>query len=127
MSATPVNSALRQFDNIFNSAPRHFGNPEPPKKFAAAVVPPIHKRLPVIVAVSLAMLGLAVAGAWYALRPVTTPGSPPTQPATISPVGPEQSLTYWLTVQKMLNNKPLGNTFESGVSRISMEFRLVAI
>jgi len=31
----------------------------------------------------------------------------------MAPVGPEQSLTYWLTVQEMRNKKPLGPPFES--------------
>ena len=99
--------------HVFNLYGDDFGNPEPPAKFSVAVVAPFYKRTPLIAAVSLAILGLIVASIWYALRQRTTPVSQPTKPATIAAVGPEQSLTYWLTVQKMLNNKPLGAPIES--------------
>lgn len=64
-------------------------------------------------AAALAILGLVVGGIWYAARTRTTIVSQPTKPETIAAVGPEQSLTYWLTVQKMLNSKPLGAPIES--------------
>lgn len=99
--------------HVFNLYGDDFGNPEPPARFPVASKPPIYQRMPVIVAVSLAILGLAVAGGWYALRPKATSVSQPTMPATIAAVGSEQSLTYWLTVQKMLNQKPLGAPIES--------------
>jgi serine/threonine protein kinase len=99
--------------HVFNLYGDDFGNPEPPAKFPVASKPPIYKSKAMIAAVSLAILGLAVAGIWYSLRPKTTPVSQPTKPEIIAAVGPKQSLTYWLTVQEMKNGKPQGPLFES--------------
>jgi tRNA A-37 threonylcarbamoyl transferase component Bud32 len=75
---------------------------------------PADKRATVIAAACLTMVAFAIAGVWFArIRSKATPVSPPAQPATVSPAGPEQSLVYWLTVQKMLNHKPLGKPIES--------------
>ncbi|HJZ81757.1 MAG TPA: serine/threonine-protein kinase [Pyrinomonadaceae bacterium] len=72
-----------------------------------------HRRAPVMAAAALAIVALAIAGAWYGLKSKATPVSPPPKPEASAPVGPEQSLTYWLTVQKMLNNRPLGKPIDS--------------
>jgi len=98
--------------HVFNLFGDDFGNPATPAKFPVASAPPIYKRKAMIAVVSLAILGLVVGGIWYAARK-RTPVSQPTKPETISVVGPEQSLTYWLTVQKMLNDKPLGAPIDS--------------
>jgi serine/threonine protein kinase len=111
LGTTEVKHGLRV--HVFNLYGDDFGNSEPPAKFPVASKPPIYKSKAMIAAVSLAILGLAIAGAWYALRPRTTVVSQPTRPETIAAVGSEQSLTYWLTVQKMLNHKPLGAPIES--------------
>jgi class 3 adenylate cyclase len=108
---TEVKHGLRV--HVFNLYGDDFGNPATPTKFPVARALPIYKRTPLIVVVSLAILGLAVAVIWYAARTKTTTVRQPTNLETIAAVGPEQSLTYWLTVQKMLNNKPLGAPIES--------------
>jgi len=70
-------------------------------------------RKPVIAAGGLAILALAIAGAWYKLRPNRATAPPTDSSSAVAVPGPEQSLTYWLTVQKMLNGKPLGKPIES--------------
>lgn len=66
-----------------------------------------------IVATGLVIVALASLGLWYGSKSAR-PNSKTTATAeTAAPVGPQQSLTYWLTVQKMLNNKPLGAPIES--------------
>jgi serine/threonine protein kinase len=71
------------------------------------------KRMPVIAAGSLAIMALAIAGAWYKLRPNQATAPPTGNSSTVAVPGPELSLTYWLTVQKMLSGKPLGKPIES--------------
>lgn len=100
--------------HVFNLWGDDFGNPAPPVKFATvAKAPSFFKRAPVMLAGGLVILALAIAGAWVALRPKAKLSSPPTNTATATVAGPEQSLTYWLTVQKMLNQKPLGQPIDS--------------
>ena len=88
-----------------------FGNPALPAQFQIAS--PIYKKMPLIAAAALTILALAVGGIWYAARSKTPVVNQPTKPVTTAAVGPEQSLTYWLTVQEMLNNKPLGKPVDS--------------
>jgi serine/threonine protein kinase len=99
--------------HVFNLYGDDFGNPATPARFQAASPGLISRSKLMQAAVALAVLGLVVGGIWYAARTRTTIVSQPTKPETIAAVGPEQSLTYWLTVQKMLNNKPLGAPIES--------------
>ncbi|MFN2578960.1 MAG: protein kinase [Pyrinomonadaceae bacterium] len=100
--------------HLFNLSSNDFGNPEVPAKFAGTAVVPVYKRTPVLAAGALILVVFLIAAAWYALRPKpTTLTNPSVNPATLLPAGPEQSLTYWLTVQKMLNSKPLGAPIES--------------
>jgi len=82
---------------------------------------PPYKRALLIALVSLAVVAILIAGAWYAWKskgtavspPAKSPAGPPANSAAGAPAGPEQSLTYWLTVQKMLNKKPLGKPIDS--------------
>ena len=97
---------------VFNLFGEDFGNPSRTMKVGAPVVKPFYKRAPLIAA-CLAIVALAVAGAWFGLKSKPKPSSPAVNPATVTHVGPEQSLSYWLTVQKMLNDKPLGKPMES--------------
>ena len=77
------------------------------------IAPPVSlQRTLAAVIAGVVLVGLIGIGAWYALRPKPKPATL-SSTATNTPVGPEQSLTYWLTVQKMLNNKPLGQPIES--------------
>jgi serine/threonine protein kinase len=78
-----------------------------------ALLSPALKLILVIATVGLAIVVLAVGGFWYSKRSNTTSAVAPNNPAIVAPVGPERSLTYWLTVQKMLNEKPLGAPIES--------------
>jgi class 3 adenylate cyclase len=99
--------------HVFNLFGDDFGNASTPMKIDAAVVKPFFKRAPFIAACSLAVVALAATGAWFGLRPKAKPSPPTVNPATVAHLGPEQSLSYWLTVQKMLNDKPLGKPMES--------------
>ncbi len=104
--------------HVFNLYGDDFGNPETPAKLPRAGVTPIYKRAPLIAVVSLAILGLAIAGIWYALRPAARPTTPPTKPPTTTTAAPEQSFTYWLTVQKMTNRSANGDSFNSAGQEI---------
>ncbi|HEX3228838.1 MAG TPA: protein kinase [Pyrinomonadaceae bacterium] len=98
--------------HVFNLSGDDFGNPSPPTRIET-VGKPFPKRAPVIAACSLAIITIAVAGAWLGLKSKAKPSTPVTNTAAVAHPGPEQSLSYWLTVQKMLNDKPLGKPMES--------------
>jgi hypothetical protein len=102
--------------HVFNLFGEDFGNSESPEKFRTVVTKPFYRTKAVsIAAVILLAVAIASALGWYALKSrstTTTPASP--SPAANSvPEGPERTLTYWLTIQKMLNNKPLGEPIQS--------------
>ncbi|MEK6337444.1 MAG: protein kinase [Acidobacteriota bacterium] len=101
--------------HVFNLYGEDFGNPTRPAKFSVPTVPARRKKTPVIVAGATIALALIVGGIWYAFRPKP---SQPTRPETIAAVGTQRSLTYWLTVQKILNKKPLDVPFESAGDNI---------
>jgi serine/threonine protein kinase len=74
---------------------------------------PVQVRLPtaVIVAAMLFITALGVFFAWRGLRSTDKPPvAAPTNPAA---AGPEQSLNYWLTVQKMRDGKPYQQPYET--------------
>ncbi len=96
--------------HVFNLYGEDFGNPLTPSKFSVARAPIYGKAI--IATGTLVIVGLLIAGIWYAVKLKTTPINQPTTPVTVAPIS-QQSLTYWLTVQKMLNNKPLAKPFES--------------
>jgi serine/threonine protein kinase len=98
--------------HLFNLYGDDFGNPATPTCVPVASGPSTYRNKPMLAAVALVILGLVVGTIWYARTRATVVSQPP-KPETIAAVGPEQSLTYWLTVQKMLNNKPLGTPIES--------------
>ena len=99
--------------HVFNLYGEDFGNPKTPATFAASSPQSGSRNNLLRAAVVLAIMGLVAGGIWYAARTRAPIISPPAKPETIAAVGPEQSLTYWLTVQKMLNNKPLGEPIDS--------------
>ncbi len=111
LGTTEVKHDLRL--HVFSLYGDDFGNPERPAKFAIARRSPIYRRTASVAAITIAVLGLGIAAAWFGFRPAPTPVTQPAQTETVAPVGPEQSLTYWVTVQKMLNARPLGAPFES--------------
>lgn len=100
--------------HLFNFHGNDFGNPERPTKLRKTLKQPLYKRSPPIVAASLIVVVLIAAGVWYALTTKTktaVDNSPKSE--VIGTVGPDRSLTYWLTIQKMLKNKPLGAPIQS--------------
>jgi serine/threonine protein kinase len=113
--------------HVFNLFGEDFGNSQTPARFGGAAKSAA-RRSPAAIAIGgLAVLALAIGGIWYALRPKTTTVALSPTPTATAPIGPEQSLTYWLTVQKMLDNKPLGAPIESEGSLIfgnGWKFRL---
>ncbi len=99
--------------HVFNLYGDDFGNADSPVKFASTVKPAPYRSPAAMVIGGLAVLALVIGGIWYALRPKAGTVGPPATPVTTAPVGPEQRLSYWLTVQKMVNKKPLGAPIES--------------
>jgi hypothetical protein len=97
----------------FNFYGDDFGNSKAPAKFQIARPSAQKQRVPLIAAVAVAILALAIGGIWYAARSRTPVVSLPRKAVTTAAVGPEQSLTYWLTVQEMRDNKPLGKPVDS--------------
>lgn len=99
--------------HVFNLFGDDFGNSALPAKFASPSATRRYAKVPIIATVALAILVLMAIGLWFGLKPKAPVVIQPAGPETIAPAGPELSLTYWLTVQKVLNKKPLGPTFES--------------
>ena len=98
--------------HIFNLSGDDFGNPATPSRLPASVTQPRSKTKAAIAAAAFVLLTLVGGGLWVALKPKTAPTQPPKVEAAL-PIGPEQSLTYWLTVQKMRNQKTEGEPIES--------------
>jgi hypothetical protein len=96
--------------HIFNVYTDELGNQEIPEKLRPPSPPFYVKRANVIRAAVLAValvVGIGLLILNRQLRPAD-----PTVPAAAAPLK-EQSLAYWLTVQKMSNNKAVGDTIES--------------
>lgn len=89
-----------------------FGKAETPAKLRRKVTRPAYAKASVLAA-SLLVVGLIAVGVWYAARTRINVAPEPAGPEIGAPVNPPQSLTYSLTVQKMLNGKPLGDPIES--------------
>ena len=104
--------------HVFNFYGEDFGNPVAPAKFQRAKPTPFYRRVSVIGASTAVIFALMVGGIWYAIRSKTPAASEPSKPPVVAPIGPEQSLTYWLTVQKMRDNKPDGDPFNSAGQEI---------
>ena len=103
--------------HVFNFYGDDFGNAARPSRVPASVSPlPIYKSKAAIAAVAFVLLLLVGAGVWMLLRPNAIP-QPPGLEST-PPIGPEHSLTYWLTIQKMRNQKPEGEPIESAGDNI---------
>ena len=98
--------------HIFNLSGDDFGNPATPSRVPASVTPSRSKTRAAIAAAAFVLVMLIGAGLWVALKPKATPTQPPKVEAA-PPIGMEQSLTYWLTVQKMRNQKAEGDPIES--------------
>ena len=106
--------------HLFNFYGDNFGNPAHPTKIPKTASPRFYKKPSILIAASVILLGLIVVGVWQGSK-LQRSSSPPTSPPQSNPhvpAGPERSLTYWLTVQKMLNKKPLGAPFQSSGDNI---------
>ena len=106
--------------HLFNLYGDDFGNPTHPTRIAKTASPRFYKKPSILIAASVVLLGLSVVGVWQGSKlksstspPTTTPQSSPTVPT-----GPERSLTYWLMVQKRLNKKLFGDSFQSAGDNI---------
>src|SRR5438105_2167948 len=86
--------------HMFNLYGADFGNRTAPAKFQIANPIPIYRRAPIIAVSTAVIFALVVGGIWYAVRSKTPIASQPSRPPVVAPIGPEQSLTYWLTVQE---------------------------
>jgi len=98
--------------HIFNLSGDDFGNPATPSRVPASVTKPRSKTTAAIAAAAFVLVLLIGGGLWVALKPKAAPTQPPRVEAA-PPIGVEQSLTYWLTVQKMRNQKAEGDPIES--------------
>ena len=85
---------------IFNLFSDEFGNPQVPLKLQKEQ--PKRSALMKALPIAAAALVLITIGIWVYTRPIgkTTAKNDPVQPTVNAPVGPERSLTYWLTVQR---------------------------
>ncbi len=99
--------------NLFNLASDEVGNAEVPTKLKPAPAEVSSKRLWVIAAgvIAVTLIGAAI---WSAVKPRNDPAALVTPPA-VAPSAPEQSLTYWLTVQPTTNRR---EPFESAGQEI---------
>jgi serine/threonine protein kinase len=103
--------------HVFNFYGDDFGNPARPSRGSAFESRlPIYKSKAAIAALALVLMLIVGAGVWMALKRTAIPQQPHRESAP--PIGPEQSLTYWLTVQKMRNQKPEGEPIESAGDNI---------
>ena len=103
--------------HVFNFYGEDFGNAATPSRVPALEPPlPIYKSKAAIAALAFVLLLIVGGVMWMVLKPNATPQPPRSESAP--PVGPEQSLTYWLTVQKMRNQKPEGEPIESAGDNI---------
>jgi serine/threonine protein kinase len=103
---------------VFNFYSDEFGNSKAPAKFQLARPSEQKHRLPLRAAGLVTILALAIGGIWYAAKPKTPVVSQPQKAVTTATVGPEQSLTYWLTVQEMRHNQTLGKPVDSAGDNI---------
>lgn len=94
--------------HVFNLHGDGFGNPEVPLKFRKTENHRAKEFRPVMVpAIAVLMIIATVFVYWYRPKPASTPSTNSNVLAN-GPIinGPERSLTYWLTYQKMRNGKP---------------------
>jgi len=103
--------------HVFNFYGDDFGNAATPSRVpASGSTLPIYKSKTAIAAVVFVLMLLVGGVVWMVLKPNPTPQPPHSESAPT--IGPEQSLTYWLTVQKMRNQKPEGEPIESAGDNI---------
>jgi len=94
--------------HVFNLFSDEFGNAEVPSKFRKPDTHPSRMNVAIIIAAIVILGVLGATGVYlYRRQPALTPTSNNT-PTTNGPpaTGPQRSLTYWLTYQKMRNGKP---------------------
>lgn len=98
--------------HLFNLCSDDFGNAAVPSKFQ--VKAKRHKGIFVVAAAVFLLLGVVVASVWFGTRQRTPPSLEPSTPVTsAADLGKERSLDYWLTIQKTVKGKPLGQPVES--------------
>lgn len=101
--------------HLFNLRGSDFGNPDVPAKLQKVLPKPrSYKKAAAAAAVILAVVGL-VAGLWYRKTIATTSNANNSNnSAIVSPkVNPERALVYWLLMQRVHNDKAIGEPIPS--------------
>lgn len=99
--------------HLFNLWSEDFGNAAIPSRFHDAGSKQ-SKRIPYAVAAALLLVAIIAAAVWLNTRQSASTTLKPAPPVTtVAILGPERSFNYWLTIQKMLNEKRLGNPVDS--------------
>lgn len=101
--------------HVFSLHGENFGNAECPAKLKRKERPSPRKTLIVLTAAAAVALVVLAAGLYWFNRPHPAPAATNSSAAnnTPAPIGPERSLTYWLTYQKMRDGKPDSETRQS--------------
>jgi hypothetical protein len=102
--------------HLFNLYTDELGNPEVPARLKPAP-PKFSSKRTVRIAAIVIVAALLGTVALFALKPRFATAPPVTSPV-VSPPLRVQTLTYWLTVQKVANDKPTGEPFESAGQEI---------
>lgn len=94
--------------HVFNLFGDEFGNSEAPLKFRKTETHPSRINAAILIAAIVIVAVLGATGFYlYRRQPALTPTSNNTPTSKAPPAtGPQRSLTYWLTYQKMRNGKP---------------------
>ena len=94
--------------HLFNLFGDEFGNADVPLKFRKTETHPSRMKAAIIIAAIVIVAVLSATGLYlYTRQPALAPTSNNTPTSKGPPAtGPQRSLTYWLTYQKMRNGKP---------------------
>jgi serine/threonine protein kinase len=111
LGETEVKHGLRI--HIFNLSSDQVGNPAVPNKLQRRAPRSLYFKIGGIAAALALVLIAVLAVASLKSREGRVNVTPPVKSESVTTPGPEQSFSYWLTVQPMYRNKPQGPPIES--------------